>query len=130
MTTRSSPATRCRRASPCGDTGDPVRFYESNGGAGPRGTPTVSNGRVYAMGATGVLNALDAGNGAVRGRAMRRPTPASTVPGWGIASSPLVIDDVVIVAISGRLVAYDIAHWCIRAGSVRRAAVATVRRIS
>jgi outer membrane protein assembly factor BamB len=87
---------------------DAIRFYESNGGPGPRGTPTVHNGRVYTMGATGVLNALDAGSGAKVWSRNATTDTGVTVPDWGIASSPLVIDDVVIVAVSGQLVAYDV----------------------
>ncbi len=86
---------------------DPVRFYESNGGAGPRGTPTFSDGRVYAIGATGVLNALDAATGA---RLWSRNAATDTdvmVPGWGITSSPLVVGDLVVVAASGALAAYE-----------------------
>jgi outer membrane protein assembly factor BamB len=88
---------------------DAVRFWESNAGPGPRGTPTVHNGRVYAMGATGVLNALNARNGA---RLWSRNAATDTgveVPDWGVASSPLLMNDLVIVAVSGRLAAYDIA---------------------
>lgn len=88
---------------------DPVRFWESNGGAGPRATPTLSGDRVYSFGATGILNALDAADGRV---AWSRDVAADTdrkVPTWGFAGSPLVVDSLVIVAAAGDLAAYDIA---------------------
>ena len=88
---------------------DPARFYESNGGAGPRATPTLSNGRVYTFGATGVVNALDAATGKVVWSRNAASDTQRKVPDWGFSSSPLVIDDVVIVAVEGALVGYETA---------------------
>jgi outer membrane protein assembly factor BamB len=88
----------------------PVRFYESNGGAGPRGTPTLSNGRVYAFGGTGILNALDAATGAVIWSRDAAADAKIETPMWGFSSSPLVVDDLVIIAVGGKLAAYDIAN--------------------
>jgi outer membrane protein assembly factor BamB len=97
-------------------TGEPVwthsdatRFWESNAGAGPRGTPTLSSGRVYTFGGTGILNALDATTGSVIWSRNVASGSDVKVPMWGFSSSPLVFGDVVIIAASGKLAAYDAA---------------------
>lgn len=102
-------------------TGEPVwrhtdtaRFWEATAGAGPRGTPTFNNGRIYAFGATGILNALNANDGT---KAWSRNVASDTetkIPTWGFSSSPLVIHDLVIVAAAGQLVAYDRSTGALR----------------
>ncbi|MBZ5594363.1 MAG: PQQ-like beta-propeller repeat protein [Acidobacteriia bacterium] len=88
---------------------DATRFWESNAGPGPRATPTLHDGHVYTFGATGIVNALDARDGAVLWSRNAASDTGMKTPGWGFASSPLVLGDAVIVAAAGRLVAYDLA---------------------
>ena len=96
-------------------TGEPVwrhrdktRFWESNGGPGPRGTPTIHRNLVYSFGATGILNALDAATGKVVWSRNVGTDTGRRVPDWGFTSSPLVVGDVVVIAASGTLAGYDV----------------------
>jgi outer membrane protein assembly factor BamB len=88
---------------------DKARFWESNGGPGPRATPTLHDDHLYTFGATGILNALDATEGTVLWSRNAVSDTGMKIPGWGFASSPLVVGDIVIVAAGGQLVAYDVA---------------------
>ena len=88
---------------------DAARFWESNGGAGPRGTPTFDGGRLYTFGATGILNVLDAATGRVIWTRNVGADSQTKIPDWGFSSSPLLVDDLVVVAAAGKLVAYDVA---------------------
>ncbi len=88
---------------------DQARFWESNAGAGPRATPTVEGERVFAFGATGILNALAASDGAQIWSRNVSDDAGIAVPGWAFASSPLVLGGKVIVAAAGKLAAYEIS---------------------
>jgi outer membrane protein assembly factor BamB len=62
------------------------------------------------MGATGIVNALDARTGARIWTRNAETDTGATRPDWGFAASPAVVGDLLVTAASGRLVAYDLAN--------------------
>lgn len=99
-------------------TGEPLwihknqaKFSEPLGGIGPRATPTFEDGLLYALGATGILDCLEARTGRLRWtRNILEDAKAKNLE-WGMAGSPLIYGDWVIVSPGGSdqssLVAYD-----------------------
>ena len=76
---------------------DEARFWESMAGAGPRATPTLDDGRVYTMGATGILQSLDAETGRQIWQRNLADDTGARLPDWGFSASPLVADGLVVV---------------------------------
>lgn len=79
----------------------PSRFFDSNAGVGPRSTPTVSGGKVYALGANGVLHCLTAADLKPVWSVHLVKDAGGVRPMWGFASSPLVVHGLVIVYTGG-----------------------------
>ncbi|MEW4487445.1 PQQ-binding-like beta-propeller repeat protein [Thalassoglobus sp. JC818] len=98
----------------------PANFVEAMGGPGPRSTPTIHDGAVYAFGGFGDLYKLDLKTGAPiwHVHTLQQFQVPNTV--WAMTSSPLIFENNVIVNIGGvsnadgvmpeggGLVAYDI----------------------
>jgi outer membrane protein assembly factor BamB len=76
---------------------DPARFEEAIAGVGPRATPTFHNGKLFTLGATGILNCLDALSGKLLWQTNITQHSGTRIPTWGFSSSPLVANDQVIV---------------------------------
>jgi outer membrane protein assembly factor BamB len=71
-------------------------------GNGPRSTPTVADGVVYALGAHGALVALEAASGEELWRQELSETLGARPPTWGVSTSPLVEGELLILDAGGR----------------------------
>lgn len=91
---------------------DTTRFDEAVSGAGPRATPTFADGRIYAFGATGILNCLDAQTGKLEWSRDTKNDSQGKPPVWGLSSSPLVVDRNVIVYGGGEAEKGLLAYHC------------------
>jgi outer membrane protein assembly factor BamB len=92
--------------------------FSSFGRVGPRATPSIHNGKVYTVGGTGIIECLDGSDGSLlwtfdlpsscgieqvpsansKGLAFTQENSTLT---WGRSQSPLIIDDLMIVAGGG-----------------------------
>ena len=82
---------------------DPVRFDPTGGGSlggiGPRATPTLHEGRVYAQGATGIVNCLDAAAGKLIWSCDTLTKFGGSNLLWGKAGSPMLMGDKLLIAV-------------------------------
>ncbi len=78
------------------------RRFGNDRGDGPRGTPTISGGQLYAYGASGDLSVLDAATGKAIWKVNVLEKFGGSNITWGLSESPLVLQDRVIVNAGGR----------------------------
>ena len=71
-------------------------------GNGPRATPTIYEGRIYAQGATGILSCVEGRTGGLIWSRDIIKDDGGVLPLFGYAISPLVVDDLVITSPGGK----------------------------
>lgn len=91
-------------------------FDEAYGGDGPRATPTYDAGHIYALGATGELRCLEAATGKLVWRRNIIDETHARLTVYGVAASPLIVNDKVIV-LPGGLNGQSIAAYDKRTGA-------------
>ena len=101
-----------------------ARFDEPMGGPGPRATPTLADGAVFTVSASGLLQRLKATTGEVVWQQDFKKLAGREPPMWGYASSPLVTHSLVIIFAGGAggkgVMAFDAAtgqpRWSVACG--------------
>jgi outer membrane protein assembly factor BamB len=89
----------------------PVVYGMLDYGNGPRAAPTIADGRVYTLGALGHVSCVDLETGRLLWSVDTVKEYKATIPTWGLAASPVIEGDRVIVHVgakpSGCLLALD-----------------------
>ncbi len=80
---------------------DSMWFEPDGWGHGPRSTPVVDKKNIYCLSGYGKFSALSKANGKVQWTVNLPEEYGSTTPRWGFSSSPLVVEDVVILETGG-----------------------------
>lgn len=87
-----------------------VSYGSMDYGTGPRSSVNISDGKAYALGATGVALCLDAVTGQVMWQVDTVKTFGAKIPTWGFAASPVIDGDRVLLHVgakAGSVIALD-----------------------
>ena len=99
-----------------------AKYYERQGGNGPRSQPTVDGDRVFVLSAEGWLYALNAKDGKKLWLVDLYDGLGSRVPKFGFSTSPLVEDDLLLLEVGtrqGTFIALDKTNGAVKWASQR-----------
>jgi outer membrane protein assembly factor BamB len=77
-----------------------TKWHDMLSGTGPRSTPTLHNGKIYALFSNGRLSCVDASTGKIEWNMQVIPNDYE-FPDWGLAISPLIWNDIIILSLGG-----------------------------